>query len=76
MKHNSSTRTGGSISIDADEVKAIKAVFAKAMSGELDGVIVEVCYDDNMKPYPLRIRADKTFPNVFNTCLTNFENRL
>ena len=29
-----------------------------------------------MIPYPIRIRDDKTFPNNFYTCLTNYENRL
>ena len=42
----------------------------------LDGLIVECCYDDNMKCYPLRLRKDKEFPNVFKTCLSNFENRM
>ena len=29
-----------------------------------------------MKCYPLRLRDDKENPNTFNTCVTNFENRL
>lgn len=29
-----------------------------------------------MIPYPIRIRDDKSIPNSFKTCLTNFENRL
>jgi len=37
-------------------------------------MIVECCYDTNMKPYPLRIRDDKELPNSFTTCLSNFEN--
>lgn len=29
-----------------------------------------------MKCYPLRIREDKENPNVFKTCLSNYENRM
>jgi len=42
----------------------------------LDGKIVETAYTDEMIPYPIRVREDKEYPNGFNTCLTNYENRL
>lgn len=29
-----------------------------------------------MIPYPIRVREDKSWPNGFTTCLTNYENRL
>ena len=29
-----------------------------------------------MIPYPIRIRSDKLLPNGYQTCLTNFENRM
>lgn len=45
-------------------------------NGQLNGKIVETAYTDQMLPYPIRIREDKSLPNGFNTCLTNFENRL
>lgn len=51
-------------------------LFKLAMTSQLDGKIVECTYDDNMKCYPLRLRDDKENPNSFNTCVTNFENRL
>lgn len=48
-------------------------------------MIVECAFDENMRPYPIRIRKDKThtyknektlFGNDFNTARTNLENAM
>lgn len=58
------------------DLDQIVELFEKALEGKLDGMIVETTYDDDMKPYPLRLRDDKKLPNAFQTCLGNFENRM